>query len=350
MENLHPDLSQLISAARQTVVPKARRTFITEAHPLPTQLATPEHKPRFELYNFGMSICSNKVRMTLAQKRLPYISHEVDIMDKAQENYNPDYVSLRLASEIAQTASLSTSYSAESSVQQAGFDAFVVPTLVDVDKTAIIADSRLICLYLCEKVDGDDLLPVDIKEQVLKQLDTVDLFPHVALLFGANPDDDRRPPILKHAMATDYQLKIAALNATWDSVRGEDPKLDAAYAAKISREKAGKPFVDNPDRMRAIIAETDRLIAEFGKTLAESGGPWCFGDRFTIADIFWLVSLFRLDFLGYGWLWKEHTERAHINRYAQAGYALDSMKFSVCHWPGHPPSEWVAEWLPPNTK
>ncbi len=156
--------------------------------------------------------------------------------------------------------------------------------------------------------------------------------------------------MLKHAMATDHELKVAALNAAWDSVRGEDPKLDAAYAAKISREEAGKTFVSSPDRMRAIIAETERLIAEFGETLAESGGPWCFGDRFTLADIFWIVSLFRLEFLGYGWLWKEHAERAHIDRYAQAGYALDSMKFAVRHWPGHPPSEWVAEWLPLNTK
>jgi 2,5-dichlorohydroquinone reductive dechlorinase len=339
MQDLKSDISTVISTARETVVPPKRRTFITADHPLPTQPATPENTPRFELYNADFSICSNKVRMTLAQKGLPYISHAVDIKYPAQENYHPAYVRLRLASDIAQTASLATEYSGGSGVQEAGFDALVVPTLVDVDTTAIIADSRLICLYLCEAVDGDDLLPADIKEPVLAQLDRVDLFPHVALLYGGNPDDDRRPPVLRRAMGNVHDLKVAALNAAWDSVRGEDPKLDAAYAAKITREQAGETFVASPDRMRATIAETERLIAEFSDTLATSGGPWCFGDRFTLADIFWIVSLFRLEFLGYGWLWQGHAERAHIGPYAEAGYALDSMKTAVRHWPGYPPSE-----------
>ncbi|MEM9118004.1 MAG: glutathione S-transferase family protein [Cyanobacteria bacterium P01_F01_bin.56] len=345
-----PDLSVVIRQARESVVPAERRTYITAENPLPTQPATSDDQPRFELYNAGMSICSNKVRMTMAQKRLLCISHEVDIKYPAQENYNPAYVRLRLASDIAQTTHLATGYSGGSGVQEVGFDALVVPTLVDVEKPAIIADSRLICLYLCEQLEGDELLPTDIKEPILAQLDTVDLFPHVALLYGANPDGDRRPALLRQAMSSVHDLKIAALNAAWDKVRGEDPQLDAAYEAKIAREKAGETFVGTPERMRATIAETERLIAEFGTTLTASGGAWCLGDRFTLADIFWIVSLFRLEFLGYGWLWQNKPELAHISRYAEAGYALDSMKYAVRHWPGgYPPSEWVAEWLPAST-
>ncbi|MEO1148500.1 MAG: glutathione S-transferase C-terminal domain-containing protein [Cyanobacteria bacterium J06638_22] len=351
MQDSKLDFSSVISTARETVVPPERRTFITNVHPLPTQPATPEDNPRFELYNAGMSICSNKVHMTMAHKGLPCISHEVDIKYPAQENYNPAYVRLRLASDIAQTTDLATGYSGGSGVQEVGFDALVVPTLVDVEKTAIIADSRLICLYLCDEVDGDDLLPADIREPILAQLDTVDLFPHVALLYGANPDRDRRPPMLRQAMGSVHDLKIAALNAAWDSVRGEGSKLDAAYEAKIARETAGETFVGTPERMRATIVETERLITEFGETLAASSGSWCLGERLTLADIFWIVSLFRLEFLGYGWLWQDKPELAHINRYAEAGYALDSMKYAVRHWPGgYPPSEWVADWLPPNTK
>jgi len=93
--------------------------------------------------------------------------------------------------------------------QEVGFDALVVPTLVDVEKTAIIADSRLICLYLCDQVDGGDLLPADIREPILAQLDTVDLFPHVALLYGANPDGDRRPPMLRQAIYALDSMKYA---------------------------------------------------------------------------------------------------------------------------------------------
>ncbi|MEM1280445.1 MAG: glutathione S-transferase C-terminal domain-containing protein [Cyanobacteria bacterium P01_H01_bin.152] len=346
MQNLPTDTSTIISTARETVVPRERRTFITDPHPLPTQPAKPTDTPRFELYNAGLSICSNKVRMTLAHQKLPYISHEVKITYPEQENYNPAYVRLRLASDIAQKMSLSSGYSGGSSVQASGFDALVVPTLVDVEQQAIIADSKLICLYLCEKVNDDALLPADIREPVLAQLDIVDRFPHVALLYGANPDNDQRPPLLRQAMATVHDLKVTALKATWDGVRGEDARLDAAYAAKIAKEKAGETFVGTPDHMRSVIAETERLIAEFGETLANSGGPWSFGDRFTLADIFWIVSLFRLEFLGYGWLWRDHAERAHISHYTEAGYALKSMQTAVCHWPGYPPSYWVAKWLP----
>ncbi|MEL6440803.1 MAG: glutathione S-transferase family protein [Cyanobacteria bacterium J06621_8] len=350
MSNLKSEISTVISKARETVVPAARRTIITKESPLPTKLGTQNDTPRLELYHADMSICSHKVGMTLAQKGLPYISHEVDIKYPAQENYNPAYVRLRLASEIAQKTNLATGYSGGSGVQEAGFDALVVPTLVDREKTAIIADSRLVCLYLCKAVDNDDLLPKDIEEQVLAQLDKVDLFPHVALLYGANPDGDRRPPMLRQAMASVHEMKVAALNEVWDAVRGAESMLDAAYGAKIAKEKAGKTFIDTADRMRAVIAQTEQLIEEFNKTLAATDGAWCFGERFTLADIFWIVTLFRLEFLGYGWLWQDNPERDRISSYAEAGYTLNSMKYAVRHWGGYPPSEWVAQWLPPSTK
>ncbi|NEQ40973.1 MAG: glutathione S-transferase family protein [Okeania sp. SIO3I5] len=297
-----------------------------------------------------MSICSHKVRMTLAEKGLPYISLEVRIAH--QENYNPVYANLRLASDVARNTKLASNYSGSSGVQDTGFDAWVVPTLVDVEKNSIIADSRLICLYLCQVlslhgVDRDELLPSDIETEVLAQLDKVDSFPHVALFYGPNPDGDRRPSLFREASAGAHERKIAALKATWESVRGENAELDAAYAAKISKESAASAFVTNPDRMRTTIANTDQLVGELGKILAASGGTWCFGDRFTLADIFWIVTLFRLEFLGYGWLWQERSDRAHISRYAEAGYARNSMKYAVRHWPGSCPySEWIAKWLP----
>ncbi|MEM9491952.1 MAG: glutathione S-transferase family protein, partial [Myxococcota bacterium] len=320
MQDLKSDRPAIISAAREAVVPHDRRTFITTENPLPTQPATSDDTPRFELYHADTSICSNKVRMTLAHTGLPYISHVVDIKPPVPENYNSAYVRLRLASDIAQKAALATGYSGGSGVQEAGFDALVVPTLVDVEKIDIIADSRLICLYLCETIkEGGDLLPADIKEEVLAQLDKVDLFPHVALLYGANPDDDRRPIAYQKAMPMVHDAKVSALSAAWDKVRGQDAQLDAAYEAKIAKEKAGKTFVGTADRMRATIADTERLVAEFEQFLAASGGPWCFGERFTLADIFWIVTLFRLEYLGYGWMWKDNPERTHIGPYAEAG-------------------------------
>ncbi|MEM1412779.1 MAG: glutathione S-transferase family protein [Pseudomonadota bacterium] len=348
--------SRLVSQARHDVVPIERRTLITPASPLPSTPAEEILSPRFELYHSGMSICSNKVRMTLAQLGASYLSHDVNIKYPAQENYNAAYVRLRLASEVAQEANLATGYNGGSAVADSGFDALVVPTLVDVKQETVVADSRLICLYLGEAVraDGDsaeDLLPEEEQGNVMTQLDLVDRLPQVALLYGADPDEDRRPAPMRQAMADVHKFKLAALEQAWAPHKGEDSRLDAAFAAKIERERAAKAFVGTPEHMRAVIAETDQLIGGFAALLANSDGPWCLGETMTLADIFWLVSLFRLEWLGYGRLWQEQADRQHVTDYAHRGYALESMRTAVIQWPGgYPPSPWVEAWMAPPAK
>ncbi len=51
-------------------------------------------EPRFELYHFPLSVCSQKVRTCLAEKRVAYVSHDINIQPG---NYHPDYIRLRLA-------------------------------------------------------------------------------------------------------------------------------------------------------------------------------------------------------------------------------------------------------------
>ena len=45
-----------------------------------------------ELYHFGFSTCSQKVRLVLAEKGLEFVSHEVDLLGGAQ--HDPEYVKL----------------------------------------------------------------------------------------------------------------------------------------------------------------------------------------------------------------------------------------------------------------
>src|SRR3546814_2377939 len=81
-------------------------------------------------------------------------------------------------------------FTGQSSVDSEGFDPLVVPTLVDHETGRILADSKAICLYLCDALSGGtDLLPADIREAVLKQVQLADTTPHVALLYGADPQD-----------------------------------------------------------------------------------------------------------------------------------------------------------------
>jgi glutathione S-transferase len=45
-----------------------------------------------ELYHFALSTCSQKVRLVLAEKRLEFVSREVNLM--AGEQHDPEYVKL----------------------------------------------------------------------------------------------------------------------------------------------------------------------------------------------------------------------------------------------------------------
>ncbi len=330
-------VERLAAEARGSVVPQSRRSII------PAAQAALANGPQtagaaYDLYHFGFSICSNKVRAVLFELDLVWRSLELD--PNARENYKPQYVRLRLASAIAQTTAFAQGWEGGSSVAEAGFDALAVPTLVDNANSNVVADSLQICLHLARShATIRDLLPADLEADVLEQLDAVDRTPHVALLYGANPDGDGRALVFRRGFKTEHAKKAEAARRHAEAVRGEDAKLDAAYAAKIAKESAGSAFVSSPKKMRAAIADVDRLIERFAETLDRSGGPWIFGERYTLADTFWAVSLFRLQFLGYGWLYRRRPERTSVARYTERAFARPSIIGAIGHWPRHPWSQ-----------
>ena len=75
-----------------------------------------------KLYNAAHSTCSQKVRICLAEKNLPFEDIRLDLA-KAKDHLKPEYLKLNPNG--------------------------VVPTLVDGD--AVITDSSVICEYLDEK-------------------------------------------------------------------------------------------------------------------------------------------------------------------------------------------------------
>ena len=99
--------------------------------------------PRFELYHFALSLCSQKVRATLAEKAVAYSAHDINLSMPLLGNYDPAYVRLRLAAN--PNAELAIGYTGRSSVETEGFDPAVVPTLVDHHGACVIADSVRIC-------------------------------------------------------------------------------------------------------------------------------------------------------------------------------------------------------------
>lgn len=113
---------------------------------------------RFEVYHFALSVCSHKVRTCLAEKNVPYLSHDIGILPPALENYHPDYVRLRMQGGIGRE--FVGGYTGRSSTDTEGFDPAVVPTLVDLQSEQVIIDSVKICAHIdavCET--GPILLP-----------------------------------------------------------------------------------------------------------------------------------------------------------------------------------------------
>ena len=322
---------------RDEVLQPEQCTLISAEHKLPViRRASSSENPRYELFHFVFSVCSQKVRATLAELSVTYGSNEMVILPPAMENYSPQYVRLRLQSEAAGYKRVQ-SFSGQSSVESEGFDPLVVPTFVDHKEGRVVADSKAICLYVCAAEQGrNELIPPDLKEAVLRQMSIVDSTPHVALLYGADPDGDRRPASMRTAMPGIHAHKIAAVERNMAKVAG-DSILTAAYNQKIVKERAASKFVISADQMRAALDRVRAIIAELDSTLKASGGDWLLGNRFTLADVFWAVSLCRLKWLGYGTFWKEERKLPEVEGYANRLIQRDSVVNTIINWPGAPP-------------
>ena len=300
--------------------------------------------PRFELYHAAPSLCSMKVRTVLAEKDVPYRSHDLNLMirkGQAPECYLPGYVRLRLQG--APNAELAREYTGQSSVTTEGFDPCVVPTLVDHAAERVVVDSARICAYIDEHTEGERLTPEALSNEVGDQVAIVDQAPHVAVLYGAHPDGDVRPPALGRNIAGVHAKKIAALGALKATVRG-DAELTAAYDSKTAKEAGGGAFMLDADRMREAHRAMDAHVGKLEDQLASHAGPWALGDRFTMADVMWTVSLFRMKWLGIGGAWELDDARGNVRAYVERAFRRPAFRAGVFDWPGaYPPSPHVPE-------
>ena len=129
----------------------------------------------------------------------------------------------------------------------------------------------------------------------------------------------------------------------------DDPALTAAYEHKILKETAAREFIRTDSDMRAAVQEFTDLIAQLERDLQATGGEWLFGDRFTLADVFWAASLFRIRWLGLG---DSFSPSLDESRFPQvAGYCArllrrPSVRRAMIDWPMHPPSENVPDLYP----
>ena len=302
--------------------------------------------PRFELLHTALSICSQKVRTVLAEKGVPYSSREMITPTMAgiggnksiADNYRPGFVRLRIhAGGKKRMDRLNESHTLRTSAHLEGFDACVVPLLIDRKNHRAIVDSYEICAYIDRVLpDINPLVPDgrDKAQQVMDQVRVVDEIPNPGQLYAFH-EDDPRPDFLKKAMNGIYERKCNMLRQMIKE-NIDDKVLVKAYQAKLNREAGGGKVQRDPIFLAGIKREFEEIIGKLNTQLEHVKGPWVCGADFTLADAVWGVNLFRMHWLGHAYLWDDYPM---VREYAYRTYRRPSIWEDTINWPAPvPPS------------
>ncbi len=212
------------------------------------------------LYAFPGSLCSQKVRLALAEKRVSYEKHFVDI-ELRLVNYEPWYLQLNPKG--------------------------VVPTLVHGD--TIVTDSARIIRYIDEAFEGPALIPEgayerECMEQWIEQQDLIHMRELSYATFGGALGLLLRRVSLPLRMRKLHRL------------RNRNPDLAELYEAKIQdvhRWRASLASVPEINEIRNHLAEVlQRVEDQLEKT------RYLAGNNYSLADVVWTCVLARLTMLG----------------------------------------------------
>lgn len=269
------------------------------------------------------SICSQKVRAVLAHHGIAHWSHVLDIF--AGHTYDPDYVRVRMKGCASSGVGMADRHLGTTSVVSSGCDGCVVPTLVDQASGVVTVDSLRICLSIdAGQTGSQSLMPQDLASPIRAELAIVDELPNYQNLAV------RVVPTTAPSNAF-ARSKVERCNALL-AQHGDDPVLRSAYEAKRAKEQwaAEQLFSDaSVAGARQAVIDALNLLDE---RLAAAEGPWLFGTRFTMADLFWAAELIRAEDVGLGDLWAGRLP--HLAAYYERLCALPSIKSAILDFPG----------------
>ena len=214
-----------------------------------------------KLYNAPHSTCSQKVRICLAEKGLPFEDIRLDL-GKGKDQLKPEYLALNPNG--------------------------VVPTLVDDGE--VIIDSSVICEYLDEKYPAPKLSPDNVAQRAkmrawMRYLEEV---PTVAV----------RVPSFNMGFLPRYE----GLNEEQFRVEQSDVRT----IRKHFYRRMGPTGFKRAD-VEAALEQIASTCARMDAALAK--GPWLMGAQYTIADIVVTPSIDRMADLGYSHIWDEKYPR-----------------------------------------
>jgi glutathione S-transferase len=209
-----------------------------------------------ELYSAAQSTCSQKVRLTLAEKHLEFVEHRMKLFQNDQ--LKPEYLKLNPNG--------------------------VVPTLVH--DGAPIIDSSVIMEYLDEVYPEVPLTPAEPKQRAhmrawlrfFEEVPTVAVrFPSYNAAFARHFED----------MSEDEFKALAKSKPLRDKFLGEMDKQKGFSTEKL--KQAEESIIKTVKRMEKPLSQSEFLL----------------GRNPTLADFAVLPSLIRMEDLGYEFLWKD---------------------------------------------
>ena len=223
-----------------------------------------------ELYHNDMSVCAQKVRVTIAEKNLSPIEHHLNL--GAGDSHTPAYLQLNPKG--------------------------VVPTLIDQGR--VIVESTVICEYLDDAYPEIPLRPSDPFERA--QMRKWTLVPDAGLHLWCST--------VSFAIAWRHQDRSEQMKKWTPQVRAE--RLEAINSG-----------LDAP-LVKPHLHNYDGVLKKMGEALRSS--TWLTGDCYGLADIAMLPYVCRLDDMAQNWLWEESDDMRPITDWlercrSRPGYA-----------------------------
>src|SRR5271167_4770373 len=210
------------------------------------------------LYDFGNSVCCQKVRVTLCEKGLDWESVNVDLF--RSEQYDPRYLKLNPKG--------------------------LVPTLVH-DGMPVI-ESTLICEYLDDTFPHPRLIPTDPSRRARMRL------------WSKMVDEGLFEGVTEISFSAMFRERMKNMSEELRQKRFRnvgDPRRTDRFKSTYEHG-VQSPFVVH------AVAAYERAFKMLEVTLAE-GGPWILGAGPTLADINLMPLVARLDYLGLLDLWTQ---------------------------------------------
>jgi glutathione S-transferase len=239
------------------------------------------HEQEWELYHNSFSLCSKKLRVCLAELGLDYRSHPIDLVETGSyENLSRRFLA----------------------VNPGG----IVPVLVHRGHPVYESHDEIVYAARHAGERGRELLPEDPETRAL-----VEHWTDVASLVGPDPIEGSAeragnciPGLTLPIFATMVQYIPYArfLEGLLFHFERRRPLLLGLLKLRGIRGLPGLPPLMAV--LRRSRRDMERHLDALGDQLEKNGGPWIAGERFSLADVSWVVILDRLveaDFDGFFW-------------------------------------------------